>query len=199
MRRERECSGASVWQRIRPALLRLSPALARRWMNGSFAPSLPRSPGLCQGKARQGKGAQWPASPHHHHHHIFQLPKGTQYLKRPSLSRLFHPPITSATPLAHGHPHRRCTPQVGTRDVAALKALACGFLRLPPSPAPILLPAPPVFYVSHGTRRGGRKSSVNLCLLLLSSSSSCSRACNTFRKPMCPSAAYHSRSTLPHL
>lgn len=184
-----------VWQRIRPALLRLSLALARRWMNGSFAPSLARS------VPRQSKGGAV-ASPHHHHHHnhhIFQLPKGTEYLKRPSLSRLFHPPITSAIPLGHGHSHRRCTPQVGTRDVAALKALACGFSRLSPSPAPILLPAPPVFYVSHGTRRGRRKSSVNLCLLLLLSSSSCSHACNTFQKPMCPSAAYHSHTTLPHL
>ena len=123
-----------------------------------MARSLPRSPGLCQGKG----GAV--ASPHHHHLFFSQLPKGTEDLKRPSLSRLFHPPITEAIPLGHGESNRRCTLQVETRDVAALKALTCGFFPLPTSPVSILLPAPLLFYVSHGTRRGtGKVVSIFVC------------------------------------
>ena len=142
-----------------------------------MARSLPRSPGLCQGKG----GAV--ASPHHHHLFFSQLPKGTEDLKRPSLSRLFHPPITEAIPLGHGESNRRCTLQVETRDVAAAESASlldcCGFLRLPPSPVSILLPAPPVvFYVSHGTRRGrGKVVSIFVLLLLSSCLLACLLAC----------------------
>lgn len=109
---------------------------------------------LARSVPRQGE-AQWPAHIIIHHLFFFQLPKGTEYLKRPSLSRLFHPPITEAIPLGHGESNRRCTLQVETRDVAALKALTCGFFPLPPSPVSILLPAPLLFYGMSHMAQGG--------------------------------------------
>ena len=89
------------------------------------------------------------ASPHHHHLFFSQLPKGTEDLKRPSLSRLFHPPITEAIPLGHGESNRRCTLQVETRDVDAGTPL---YLRVFPAAAiPGFNPACPLHrsFMSH--------------------------------------------------
>ena len=162
-----------------------------------MARSLPRSPGLCQGKG----GAV--ASPHHHHLFFSQLPKGTEDLKRPSLSRLFHPPITEAIPLGHGESNRRCTLQVGTRDVDAAKnrSLARLLRVFPPAAIPGFNPAARSTTLLCLTwhKEGYRKSSVNLCLFVVVVLLACLHACNTFWKPICPSAAYHFHSTLPHL
>jgi len=161
---------------------------------------------LARSVPRQGE-AQWPAHIIIHHLFFFQLPKGTEYLKRPSLSRLFHPPITISIPLGHGESNRRCTLQVETRDVAALKALTCGFLRLPAIPGfnPAARSTTLLRYVSHGTRRGrGKVVSIFVCCCRLACLLACLLACmQHFLEAHCYAPLQHCHchfhSTLPHL
>ena len=184
MRRGRECTCSCVAANMAgaPAAFGCLP------LNGSFAPSLARS------VPRQGGAA---ASPYHHRLSAAEgharARQSTPDLKRPSLSRLLHPPIIACVALGHGESNRRRTLQAEARDVAAAKSSplldCCGFLRLPPSPVSILLPAPPVFYVSHGTRRGTVSIVVVCCRRL---------ACMQQLQDMV-SAACNSHSTVPHL
>jgi len=150
---------------------------------GSFAPRAARS------VPRQGGRSGQPTSSSSSS--ALQLPKGTPHLKRPSLpSANRHLPL-----LGHGESNRRCTLQVGTRDVAAAKnrSLARLLRVFPPAAIPGFNPAAHStgVYVSHGRGRG-RKTCVNLCLLWSSLHTP------TSLKPYLLRYA-RTHSTLPHL
>jgi hypothetical protein len=150
---------------------------------GSFAPRAARS------VPRQGGRSGQPTSSSSSS--ALQLPKGTPYLKRPSLPSANRILLL----LGHGESNRRCTLQVETRDVAAAKnrSLARLLRVFPPAAIPGFNPAAHStgIYVSHGRGRG-RKTYVNLCLLW-----SCLHT-PTFLKPYLLRYA-RTASTLPHL